>query len=390
MKIVILQPMLKLYRVSLYETLHQLLSQQGHELRVVFGTPSPQELQRGDNTVLTNKFCFFESSYWLFNGKLHIVPNALKHILWADIIITEQANKHLHNYLLIILRLLKIKPFAFWGHGLNRQAQSKSILEYIKRKLATQTDWWFAYTQSVGDYLQELGFNTQQITVLNNSIDTQAFKQTLQQISPVELQAFKQQYNIPANAQVGLFCGSLHKHKKIEFLLAAAVYIKNKLPNFYLLIGGDGDQKSSLASYADRYDFIIPLGRLSGQQKSLAFKTADLILNPGMVGLVILDAFSAGLPILTTIQPDHSPEIDYLQHGYNGLISTCHVADYAELVINTFTDPAKLALLKKHALLSSSKFSIEKMAKNFADGIAHCHTQLQNRRLINSAARSRT
>ena len=117
MKIVIFQPMLKFYRAPLFEKLHHLLLENGHELRVVLGTPWEEELKRNDNVVIEKDYFFYEKSRWFFNSKCHILQKSVSHVLWADIVITEQANRHLHNYLLILLSFLGIKRFAYWGHG---------------------------------------------------------------------------------------------------------------------------------------------------------------------------------------------------------------------------------------------------------------------------------
>lgn len=369
MKIVIFQPMLKFYRVPLFEILQQRLSEQGHELRLVFGTPWAAEQQRGDNVVIERDYCFYEKSHWFFNNKLHLLPAALGHIVWADLVITEQANRHLHNYLLIALSVLGIKPFAYWGHGLNRQGNPNSLREKLKKFLAGKVDWWFAYTDGVAAYLRDYGYPPQRITVLNNSIDTRSFKQQLAELSQQELAEFKHQQQLADDALVGLFCGSFHGDKKIAFLLEAATLIRQRDSRFVLLIGGAGNDLDLVERYAKQYDFIRYLGPLHGKAKSLAFKYADGFLNPGMVGLAVLDAFSAGLPVFTTHQAEHSPEIDYLQNGYNGMLSDLNLEHYAELVASTLASPELLASLQRNALASSEQFSIENMAQNFLAGI---------------------
>lgn len=377
MKIVIFQPMLKFYREPLFERLHQLLTDNGHELRLVFGTPWESEQQRGDNVVVDNDYCFFENSHWYLNNKIHVLEGAIGHILWADIVITEQANRHVHNYLLILLSLFKAKAFGYWGHGANRQGIAGSLRERFKKALATQTDWWFAYTSGVADYLQSLGFNKERITVLNNSIDTRTFKQNLAVLSDQKIVEFKRQYKLADDTQVGLFCGSLHQDKKIELLLESAIQIKQLNPRFILLVGGAGQDKVLVQSYADRYDFIVYLGVLHGEQKALAFKSAHVFLNPGMVGLAILDAFSASLPVFTTKQAEHSPEIDYLETGHNGMMADLETTTFANLVVSILADTPLLTSLQSNALASSNQFSIENMATHFYEGIqsfiAHPH-----------------
>lgn len=371
MKIVIFQPMLKQYRVPLFEQMGQLLSEQGHQLRVVCGSPPPHELSKGDNVIVGSGYCVIENSRWFLKGKLHVLSNALTHILWADFVVTEQANKHLHNYLLIFFRLIGFKHFAYWGHGQNRQGNQHSWREKIKKTLSTQCDWWFAYTQGVANYMVSLGYPSTNITVLNNSINTSEFKQALTEQTPEKITRFKQQLAINNNARIGLFCGSLYEDKKLEFLLTAALKIHQKNPNFVLLIIGNGTDRTLVEEFAQQHSFIKYLGPLFGEQKALAFKSAELFMCPGATGLAILDAFSAALPYFSCEDANHGPEIDYLENGINGVMTAPLKEDYAQAVIDIINEPEELAKLRNNALASSSQFSIENMAKNFVVGIGN-------------------
>lgn len=379
MKIVIFQPMLKSYRVPLFAQLHECLTANGHELRVVFGMPAGEELLRKDNVFVVTDYHFFQKSHWLFCNKLHVLHGVIGHIMWADIVITEQANKHFHNYLLILLSLIKIKPFAYWGHGLNRQGNPHSFSEYLKKQLAVHVDWWFAYTGVVANYLETIGYSKQRISILNNSIDTKSFKRNLGNVTAQALAEFKKQHAISEQAQVGLFCGSLHKDKNIGFLLESAALIKQANPNFILLIGGEGEDKQMVERFVSQCDYVIYIGRLDGEKKGLAFKCADVVLNPCMVGLAILDAFSASLPLVATNQSAHSPEIDYLRSGYNGMISDFNFESYAETVISILASKPLLKTLSENARLCSDDYSIENMVSNFAGGLENFIAYLKTR-----------
>jgi glycosyltransferase involved in cell wall biosynthesis len=267
--------------------------------------------------------------------------------------------------------MLGFKHFAYWGHGQNRQGNPNSWREKIKKKLSKQCDWWFAYTQGVAEYMADFGYPRSKITVLNNSIDTSAFKQLLAEQSPEKVAGFKRQLAIDDNARIGLFCGSLYADKKIEFLLKAAAIIHQKNPTFVLLVVGNGKDRTMVEDFANRHSFIKYLGPLFGEQKALAFKSADLFLCPGAAGLAILDAFSAALPFFSSDDLNHGPEIDYLQHGFNGVMTTPLENDYTQAVVDILNAPEKLAKLRNNALASSSQFSIENMAQHFVEGIGN-------------------
>jgi glycosyltransferase involved in cell wall biosynthesis len=96
-----------------------------------------------------------------------------------------------------------------------------------------------------------------------------------------------------------------------------------------------------------------------------------------MVGLGILDAFVAGIPIITTDCKIHSPEISYLSHNENGLISSNTLSDYADTVVKVFDNEVLLARLSKGALESKNLYSIELMTENFCGGILRCLNEVK-------------
>jgi glycosyltransferase involved in cell wall biosynthesis len=98
---------------------------------------------------------------------------------------------------------------------------------------------------------------------------------------------------------------------------------------------------------------------------------SKVLLMPGLVGLVIVDSFALGVPIITTEYPYHSPEIDYLKNGVNGLMIECgeSPAVYADAVARLLTSPDLLSALRRGALASAADHTIEAMASNFANGI---------------------
>ena len=93
---------------------------------------------------------------------------------------------------------------------------------------------------------------------------------------------------------------------------------------------------------------------------------------PGRVGLVILDSFAAGLPLITVQIPIHGPEVEYLQEGVNGFMVPRDVTTYADAVVRVLKDRGLLLRLRAGALKSADNYSIEAMVQNFRAGIVAC------------------
>ena len=117
------------------------------------------------------------------------------------------------------------------------------------------------------------------------------------------------------------------------------------------------------------------MGGVRGERKAQLLAAADLMLNPGLVGLGILDAFVAGLPMLTTDCGLHSPEIAYLQSGDNGLMTTDDMAKFVDAVVSLLQDPAMAQRLQAGALRAGELYSIEHMSDRFCAGIQDCLQQ---------------
>ena len=369
--VLITQTMMKQYRVPFFERLQDKLAQKEILLRVAYGDPPPLEQKKGDNIDLSPGLGLKVRNRFFYGGRVVYQP-LLREIRSADLVIVEQANKHVLNYLLLALSSLKLKKVAFWGHGLNRQARKQGASEWLKRQMLGKVDWWFAYTQGTANYLSSQGVSRQIITAVQNSVDTAAFSGHLNKVDADVLRLAKDRYGIAENAEIGLFCGSLYPDKHIDFLLDVAVLVKNEIPAFELVIIGNGPQIDLVNSASQRYPWIHCIGETFGAEKAAFFKMANVFLNPGLIGLAILDAFTAGLPVITTNVPIHSPEIEYLKNGENGLITQFDRDDYATALKHLLKNQELQSRLKNAALTSSTHYSLDAMVENFASGIVNC------------------
>jgi glycosyltransferase involved in cell wall biosynthesis len=154
--------------------------------------------------------------------------------------------------------------------------------------------------------------------------------------------------------------------------LDAAYRIRQKIPGFQLLVAGAGPQQEQIEEAARRNPWIHYLGPLQDRKKAVALVLADVMLNPGLVGLGILDSFTSGTPMFTTDCGLHSPEISYLSSGSNGVMTRNDVNVYADAVADALLEPEAIARLSKGALSSAPKYTIENMADRIRMGICAC------------------
>ena len=186
---------MKQYRVPFYMKLHRALESSGIDLRVAYSAPIGADISKGDSCDLSPPIGIKVKVYQLFGGKLLFQP-LLRQVADADLVIVDQANKHILNSILVGLSRLKLKKVGFWGHGRNRQGRSSSLPERIKRHTVSWVDWWFAYTSGVREYVKCLGMRGDRITTVNNSIDTSGLRKALAEVTPSDIQSMRNELGI--------------------------------------------------------------------------------------------------------------------------------------------------------------------------------------------------
>ena len=374
MKVIILKRYERKFRIQLYEWIRFYLNKENIDFEVVYGEPSNEEKVNikdyiKDNLIGTkihNKY------YKIFKSFVCYQPYFFK-LLKYDIVIVQQGNKELINYLLLIIRFFLKKPIlVFWGHGKNFQGNSNSLKEKFKKWYSGHVDYWFAYNSLTKEILIKNGFDNSKIFVLNNTIDTQSEIEMYERLILFDKQKIKDQFCITDRDKVGIFCGSIYKGKKIEFLLESLLIVKSEVVNFKFFLIGSGEYDYLVINFAKIHsDWFFYLGNQFLEDKIKYFSISDFQILPGAVGLNIIDSFAFKCPLITTDIDNHGPEIVYLLNNINGIIVNHEIQLYSKAIINLINDPVKLDKMKLECESSRKEYSIENMTKRFVDGIKH-------------------
>ncbi|AKJ31871.1 glycosyltransferase [Caldimonas brevitalea] len=369
---IVVQEIVPHYRLRLFELLHQQLASAGVDLKVVYGAPNAEQAAKHDLVELPAEIGLPVRNLWLGGKVLH--QPVINRLLRADLAVLPNAAKYLPNYFFWLTGRRRSPRLGFWVYHTQQRAADRSIKETISRRMMRGASWWFAYTGSTRDYLLQTGAADERITVLNNSVDVAGFRARLASVTADDLSRLSKQLGLDPKAPIGLFCGGLHRDKRLEFLFEALRCLHRQCPEFQLLVIGDGSCRHQVVQAAAQDRRIHYLGPLFGHDKAVCFRLAQLFLCPGLVGLGILDAFAAGLPLVTTDLPIHSPEIDYLQHGVNGWMTPHDPQAYADAVLDLLHAPVRRQALGQQALVDAGRHSIDAMAERYADGILRCLT----------------
>lgn len=132
----------------------------------------------------------------------------------------------------------------------------------------------------------------------------------------------KRKYAIAPLDPTVLFCGRLVWQKGADILVEAIPGILRKYPSAKFVFAGDGDQRGLLEART-RHLGVAPAVRFFGYSNGSTlvklFKLCDVVCVPSRnepFGIVVLEAWSAGKPVLAT---ETGGPREYVDHEVNGI-----------------------------------------------------------------------
>ncbi len=367
-RVVIIQRVLPHYRHSFFRELRSLCVGMDVDLQLYYG-------QERDGAVpktypLEESWAHPIVNVYLFPGKSDVCwHGGLPSLRGFDLVVVEHSNAIINNHFWLWGQSFTGCPLAFWGHGRNYQSGRRRLRDVYKDAMLVKASWWFAYTRGGREYVVSKGFDPNRVAVVNNAVDTAQFKKDLDGLSDDLVKSVVGD-RLFMSSDVGLFCGGLYSLKRLDFLVDCADAIRERRPGFQLVVVGDGPMMGFVREAASSRRWMHVVGEKIGVEKAAYFKVARVFLMPGLVGLAVLDSFVSGVPMVTTSVDYHSPEIEYLEHGLNGVVSEDDRDAYIDAVFRVLSDQDYYALLVRGALGSASQYSVHSMASNFVKGIS--------------------
>jgi glycosyltransferase involved in cell wall biosynthesis len=333
-------------------------------MHLATGTSTTEEVAKQDTENVD--WAYSLPTRYLLGGKVCWMPVHAR-LGRGDLLVLEHENKLLWNF----WELYKPRPYkvAFWGHGRNMQSiRPNGPSERLKRLTAPHADWYFAYTEESRRTLLDIGFPDQRITVFNNAIDTRQLGIDHRSVGAQERRVLAQSMGL-VGKPVGLFLGSLYAQKGLDRCLQAAMAVRQSVPEFQWLVIGDGPDREKVEAMALEHPWVHWVGPKRDREKALYASLADVLMIPGAVGLVALDSLVLGKPIVTMHANAHGPEMEYLEHGEDALITPDGVEAYAQVLSHLLMDPPRLRAMQQACLAKAEQYTIEAMIARVHQGV---------------------
>ena len=363
-----MHPWLPQYRIEFFDRLRDRLDREGVDLRLAHGANPPFARNRGDDRSVAWAERLVERDMRI-GPKTLVVRNIWKPALDADLLILEDGLRNVDTYLYLARRAVGRKPTAFWGHGRTMDKSVGAVEQGVKRVLLRRADWWFAYTRGVRDAMIGQGLPEARITAVQNTFDTSALAEGRSRVTDGMVAEKRNELGLSEGHTV-LFIGGLGPSKNLDLLVDAGRRIAASDPLFRVVVAGNGPERERLERIASAEPFLKLVGSVfEPVDKAVLAASCDLLAVPGLVGLVAIDSFVLGIPIVTVAPWNHAPEFEYLRAGENCVIATPEVGAYAAAIRSTLADPGLLASLGAQCSADSANYTLDAMVENFARGV---------------------
>jgi glycosyltransferase involved in cell wall biosynthesis len=285
-----------------------------------------------------------------------------------DLVITELSPRIISNLALIARSHRGGPKVAGFGQGRDFGSTRTPGPRSANGLLVRSVDWYFAYNDLSRAALLAQGFPPDRITTIFNTIDTRQLRDAVQDQRRRGTEDLRRSLGI-AGGPVALYCGALYRGKRLDFVFDAALRLRRSFPDLALVVVGDGPCEEEVRAFAGAHDWVHYVGRVIGIERATYLATADVMLMPGRAGLVVLDSFAAGVPLVTTDLPFHGPEIGYLRHGENGWCSPNTLDAYVDAVSRLLADDELRRRLQRGCAEAAERYPLEQMVSLFSDGI---------------------
>ena len=189
----------------------------------------------------------------------------------------------------------------------------------------------------------------------------------------IDIDEFKADTLIKEEGKIYLTVGATRvtTRKGIDYLIEAVDLLKEKFPNIFLEIMGEGDAKNDLENKTKNLGLekkVKFLGRVPREKTFSYYQKADIFvlpsLNEGMSN-AMLEALSSGLPIVAT---NTGGADELVRDGVNGsIVKMKDARDLAEKLEKIISNKELREQMGRESRKIAEKMSWEKVAKQYVN-----------------------
>lgn len=247
-----------------------------------------------------------------------------------------------------------------WAFNMQQSAKKKEMYKWVEKISAHFCDKIVCISDAEKESaLRKKICKPSKSQVIYNGIDLEEIEKT----TPMS----RDQLGIPDDAFVVGMVGRLSKQKAPDTFVKAAKLIKEKIPNAFFLMVGDGELRDQIENLINQYNlsssFLIT-GWVDNPTAYMKIMDVGMLLSRWEgFGLVLPEYMACGVPIVAT-NVDAIPNI--VTNGVNGMLvdkDDYHKA--ADAVDKLFKQPdLRSSLVKTESNIVKNKFDGKRVAQN--------------------------
>jgi glycosyltransferase involved in cell wall biosynthesis len=233
------------------------------------------------------------------------------------------------------------KHVYFWSHGW-LSCQDPLLRRIIKAAFFRLPEGLFLYGRRARKIAISKGFRAERVHFVSNSLDYKSQKIIFNALASVPQVSVRRELDLPVGSRIIICTARLTTKCRFDILLLAVSKLIKGDPNHFVVLVGDGPERSSLSSLAQSLG--VP-HRFVGEcydEYVIAryFKASDLTVSPGKVGLTAMHSMAYGTPVISHSNLDHQmPEVEAIVPGVTGdLFTEDSAEDLARVIGAWFVD----------------------------------------------------
>lgn len=189
------------------------------------------------------------------------------------------------------------------------------------------------------------------------------------EVEDTVLEEYRSKYGLRNGDFICICTGELNKNKRQRLVLDALPEIVESVPNFRLLIAGNGDEKKNLEKQIKNLK-MESFAQLIGYRTDLEVfvNLSDIAVSASLregLGINLIEAMNCHKPVVGSVNRGHS---EFIKHGVNGFLAagdteTDISKSFAKYIIRLATDKKLYADMSQQAFMDAQSymdFNVEK------------------------------
>lgn len=223
-----------------------------------------------------------------------------------------------------------------WAFNMNVSNKKKFIYKTIEKVLAKKCDKIIAISeQEKKSAIEKNICNEEKIDVIFNGIDIDEYKNNI-----ADKQDIRKKLNIHSDSIVIGMVGRISKQKSPDIFIKSAAKIKQKVPNAFFVIVGDGDERKEIEKLIEELGLkgsVLITGWVKNTYKYIqAFDIAMLLSRWEGFGLAIAEYMICEVPVIAT-NVDAIPNL--ISNNENGiLVEVDNIEESVKAILKIIND----------------------------------------------------